>query len=75
MLRFPGRIELFKILLFPLLLLIPACAGEESSREDTPINAALAPQMGTEAGMALAAALTEANRTDRLVFVHTGADW
>ena len=52
-------------LLFTLLLLMPACAGEEAAIQ--------LPE--TEAGGILAAALAEAGETDRYVFVHTGADW
>ena len=63
------------------ILLLPACAVEEASVEgevatDPPQTSAVTVQIpDTEAGAALAAALTEAGRTDRNVFAHTGADW
>ena len=70
MLRFRSVSEgLLPGLLITLLLLLPACAGEEASTVET----IQLPE--TEAGAVLAAALAEAGETDRLVFVHTGADW
>jgi hypothetical protein len=68
-------------LLFTLLLLMPACAGEEAAIEgevatEAPASTGEAIQLPeTEAGGILAAALAEAGETDRYVFVHTGADW
>ena len=71
MLRFRSISEgLLTGLLFTLLLLMPACAGEDAAIEEETIQVP-----ATEAGAVLAAALAEAGESDRLVFVHTGADW
>ena len=71
MLRFRSISEgLLTGLLFSLLLLMPACAGEDAAIEEEAIQVP-----ATEAGAVLAAALAEAGESDRLVFVHTGADW
>ena len=71
MLRFRSISEgLLTGLLFTLLLLMPGCAGEEAAIEEETIQVP-----ATEAGAVLAAALAEAGESDRLVFVHTGADW
>jgi len=76
MLRFRGGSEsLLPGLLFALILLAPACAGEEASTEDPPASALTIQLPETEAGGVLAAALAEAGETDRHVFLHTGADW
>ena len=82
MLRFRSISEgLLTGLLFTLLLLMPACAGEEAAIEEEAAveassSSAEAIQVpATEAGAVLAAALAEAGESDRLVFVHTGADW
>lgn len=82
MLRFRSVTEvLHKGLLFSLLLLMSACGGgdaavQEEGVAESPTSSAAAIQIPeTEAGAVLAAALAEAGETDRLVFVHTGADW
>jgi len=76
MFRFRGSSEsLLPGLLFALLLLMPACAGEEPATEDPPASALTIQPPETEAGGVLAAALAEAGETDRHVFLHTGADW
>ncbi len=76
MLRFRGSLRpILPGLLLTLLLLIPGCAGEESATENLPGRAIASELLETEAGEALAAVLVEAGETDRLVFVHTGADW
>jgi hypothetical protein len=62
-------------LLFGLLLLTPACGVEETATEDLPASAVTIQLPETEAGGVLAAALAAAGETDRLVFLHTGADW
>ena len=62
-------------LLFLLLLMIPACAGEEASTDGPPASAVTIRLPETEAGAALASALAEAGETGRHVFLHTGADW
>ena len=73
MLRFCVRSEvLLRGLLIALLLLVPACAGEEAPAPGSAIAGEL---LETEAGGALVAVLAEASETDRLVFLHTGADW
>jgi hypothetical protein len=61
--------------MFAFLLLIPACAGENASTDDPPPVELAMVIPETEAGAALGAALAEAGRTDRHVFLHTGADW
>jgi hypothetical protein len=74
--RFRGRFEtLIPGLLATLPLLMPSCAPEEAATRDLPAEEASAEDRETGAGAALAAALTEGNKTDRLVFLHTGADW
>jgi len=76
MLRFRGSSEsLLPALMVALLLLIPACAGEEAATDDPPDSAVTVQLPETEAGGVLAAALAEAGETDRHVFLHTGADW
>lgn len=76
MLRIRVRSEtLLPGLMLTLLLLIPACAGEEAAREDPPVDEMVIQIPDTEAGAVLAAALAEAGQTNRNVFVHTGADW
>lgn len=86
MLRHRGRTGiLLPILLFTLPLSATSCADEESAAEEAPVEeaaiesppagAALGQLQETEAGAALAAALAQAANTDRLVFLHTGADW
>lgn len=71
-------------LLIPFLFLAVSCAGEEATTREQSAEAATqeqsgeataAPQQETEAELALAAALAEAEKDDRLVFLHTGADW
>jgi hypothetical protein len=71
-------------LLIPLLLLFASCSVEEVSTQEQPAEPATqedpaqeapAPQEATEAEAALVAALAEAEKDDRLVFLHTGADW
>jgi hypothetical protein len=52
-----------------------SCAGEKEATEDPAVAEAITQLQVTEAGAALAAALVEARQTDRLVFLHTGADW
>ena len=61
--------------MFAFLLLIPACTGENASTDDPPTVELAIVLPETEAGTALGAALAEAGRTDRHVFLHTGADW
>ena len=46
-----------------------------AAQEDSPADAATAQVSEMEAGTVLAAALAEAEKTGRQVFVHTGADW
>ena len=76
MLRFRGGFEIpLPGLLFPLLLMVPACAMEEAATEDPPASVEINQLPETEAGAVLAAALAEAEETDRQVFLHTGADW
>ena len=63
-----------------LLLSSQACAdgepGPEAQAEALESSAAAAPAVPeTEAEAALAAAIVEAEATDRLLFVHSGADW
>ena len=58
-----------------LLPLAAACAGEKEPAVDPAVQEAITQLQVTEAGSALAAALVEARQTDRLVFLHTGADW
>jgi len=81
MLRFRSIPEgLLPGLLFTLLLLMPACAGEESAIEEEvanepPSSVEAVQPTDTVASAVLAAALAEAGETNRLVFLHTGADW
>ena len=73
MLRFRGRFGgLLPGLVFTLLLLLPGCAGEEGPPPGSAIAGEL---LETEAGGVLSAALVQASETNRLVFLHTGADW
>jgi len=73
MLRFRGRFRgLLPCLMFTLLLLIPGCAGEEAPPPGSAIAGEL---LETEAGGVLVSVLAEASETNRLVFLHTGADW
>jgi hypothetical protein len=62
-------------LLIPFLFLAVSCAGEEATTQEQSDEAAALRQQETEAELALAAALAEAEKDDRLVFLHTGADW
>ena len=76
MLRSRGSFRvLLPTLLFTLLPFIIACGAQETPDENLPGDAAFGNLQETEAGAALAAALAEAEETDRQVFVHTGADW
>jgi hypothetical protein len=61
--------------LIPFLFLAVSCAGEEATTQEQSDEAAALRQQETEAELALAAALAEAEKDDRLVFLHTGADW
>ena len=66
----------FKALLLVVFLpVVASCAGEKEPAVDTAVQEAITQLQVTEAGSALAAALVEARQTDRLVFLHTGADW
>ena len=70
----------FTPFLLTTLLLIPACAGENSASgapagEDVEQEEPARALPDTEAGATLAAVMEEAGETDRLVFLHTGADW
>ncbi len=62
-------------LLAVLLPLAASCAGEKEATVDPAVAEAITQLQVSEAGSALAAALVEARQTDRLVFLHTGADW
>ena len=79
--RSRGIIEtLVPTLILSFLFVLSGCAVEEANTEappaDDPPAAQAAPNLPeTEAGLALAAILTEAGETDRLVLLHTGADW
>jgi hypothetical protein len=66
-----------RLLLVSALLLSPLAWSEaEAASEALEPEVAETPAVPeTEAEAALAAALTEAERTDRLVFVHSGAPW
>lgn len=66
---------LWPVLLLALILHLPGCTVEEAGSEDPPASSVVLQLPDTEAGAVLAAALVEARRTDRRVFVHTGADW
>ena len=70
-----GSAVLLPALLSSLLLSFSACAVDRVDTEDPPASAATIQFPETEAGIALAAALSEASRTNRNVFAHTGADW
>ena len=63
------------LLLVTLVPILASCAGEEEATVDPAVQEAITQLQVTEAGSALAAALIEARQTDRLVFLHTGADW
>ena len=66
----------FKALLLVVFLpVVASWAGEEEPTVDPAVEEAITQLKVTEAGSALAAALIEARQTDRLVFLHTGADW
>lgn len=71
--RPPSRFK--ALLLAALLPIVASCAGEDADTVDPAVAEAIAQLEVTEAGSALAAALVEARQTDRLVFLHTGADW
>ena len=71
--RSPNRFK--ALLLVALLPFVASCAGEDADAVDPAVAEAIAQLQVTEAGSALAAALVEARQTDRLVFLHTGADW
>jgi len=74
-----------------LLLPVPACTGRTDAAPDPEPEVAVAadaavPTIGTagkaafvvpetEAGRVLAAAMADARATDRLIFIHSGADW
>ena len=62
-------------LLIPFLFLAVSCAGEEATTQEQSTEATAVRQQETEAELALAAALAEVEEDDRLVFLHTGADW
>ena len=58
-----------------LLLLAQGCTGEEAASQE-PSNPGRSPAIQeTEAQAVLAAGLAEAERTGRLVFLHSGAPW
>lgn len=69
------------LLLLTLFPFVASCAGEKEATVDPAVEPnpaveeAMVQLQVTEAGSALAAALLEARQTDRLVFLHTGADW
>lgn len=62
------------LLVIPLVLSTAACSGGEANTQEVPAEET-ADQEVPEAEAVLVAALAEAERTDRLVFLHTGADW
>ncbi len=61
-------------LLSLFLFLSPGVTGEVSAQE-TPPKPEVRGEGVTEAEAALNAALSEAEKDGRLVFLHTGADW
>lgn len=70
-----SRCRFKALLLVALVPFLASCAGENEPTVDPAVEEALTQLQVTEAGSALAAALVEARQTDRLVFLHTGADW
>ena len=63
------------LLLLALLPIMASCAGDDADTIDPAVAEAIIQLQQSEAGSVLAAALAEARSTDRLVFLHTGADW
>lgn len=59
---------------FPEAVTTRGQSSEAATREQSD-EATAVRQQETEAELALAAALAEAEKDDRLVFLHTGADW
>ena len=76
MLRFRGSSEILRAgLRFALLFLIPVVTAGEAAAQNPPVNAEASQVPDTVARAVLDAALAESGKTDRLVFLHTGADW
>ena len=70
MIRHLGKFAASGLLLAAALFLpTQACADAKAALEAQP------PTQETEAEAVLAAALAEAEDTDRLIFVHSGAPW
>lgn len=62
-------------LLIPVLLLAASCSSQEATTQERRAGETTVQPEATEAEAALAAALAEGEKDDRLVFLHTGADW
>ena len=62
-------------MMIPLLFMGLSLSFENAATQEVPEAEAAAEEEAIKAEAVLAAALAEAEKTDRLVFLHTGADW